>query len=138
MLSTTARVIRHSAKRVSQFASRSPSSKIALNDQAVTHVQISPIGCAGCSSRCQEQTVIEIPGSYTEDLELMLSTEDQLILLLHSLLLPLAGFILGASIGQWMGWHEIAVLGCALLVMLLSVFMCKQQAYSKIKILEVN
>ena len=138
MLSTTARVIRHSAQKGSQFASRSPSSKIAIHDQAVTYIQISPIGCASCSSRCQEPTVIEIPGSYTEDLELMLSTEDQLILLLHSLLLPLAGFILGASLGQWMGWHEIVVLGGALLVMLLSVFMCKQQAHSKIKIVEVN
>lgn len=122
MITTTARVIYHNAR--------------------VTLVEIAPAACVGCVQGCRQKTLartrVEIPGEYYNGVQLSLSLHNHLALLLHSLLLPLMGFVLGGVAANGMQMVETLVIAGSLAGLILGIILCKAQSHNRFKLIEAN
>ena len=123
MITTTAKVVYHNAR--------------------TTLVEIDAAGCAGCKTGCkqksrEDKTEIEIPGEFHAGVELSLSLPNHLVLLLHSLFLPLIGFVLGGIIVTEMHMGEPLVIVGSVVGLLLGIMACKVQSHDRLKMIEVD
>ena len=122
MTTTTARVVYHNAR--------------------TTLVEIESAGCNGCVKVCNQKSYaraeIEIPGEFHTGVELSLSLRNHLVLLLHSLLLPLIGFVLGGIIINGMQIGEPLVIAGSVAGLLFGIMACKVQSHDRLKLIEVE
>ena len=80
----------------------------------------------------------EIPGEYHTGVEMSLSLRNHLILLLHSLFLPLMGFVLGGMAVNGMGVGEPLEIAGSVAGLLLGIMVCKVQSHDRLKLIEVG
>lgn len=66
-----------------------------------------------------------------------MAARNQWILLLNSLFLPLSGFILGASLGQWFLSNDVAAFLGAIAGLTGGALACRRQSFDRIDIEEV-
>lgn len=99
-----------------------------------------PIGCSNCVKSCgvAKRVTATLPGNYPSSFELSLSLHDQLFLLLHSILFPLMGFVIGGSLGEWIGAGDLVVASCALVGLFVGTKLCKQQSADRLNINEIE
>ena len=116
--------------------------RVVYSSTRTTLVEFEPAGCAscvkGCSLKYSGRAEIEIPGEYHAAVELSLSLSNHLVLLLHSLLLPLMGFILGGIIVNAMQMGETLVIVGSVAGLLLGIMTCKVQSIERLKLIEVE
>lgn len=84
------------------------------------------------------RTRIKIPGEYYTGVQLSLSLHNHLALLLHSLLLPLMGFVLGGVVANSMQMGEFVVIAGSLAGLLLGITLCKVQSHNRFKLIEAE
>jgi len=117
--------------------------RVVYRNNLTTLVEFEPPGCAGCVKGCSQKysrnrAEIEIPGEYHAAVELSLSLPNHLVLLLHSLLLPLMGFVLGGIIVNGMQMGEALVIAGSVAGLLLGIMACKVQSFERLKLIEVE
>ena len=90
-------------------------------------------GCHGfqCSAK------VEIPGEYNHGVEISLSLADHLVLLTHSLVLPLIGFSLGGIVANALQMSEPLVVAGSLTGLLVGIALCKAQSHDRLMLIEV-
>ncbi|MCZ6502019.1 MAG: SoxR reducing system RseC family protein [Gammaproteobacteria bacterium] len=118
--------------------------RVVFSNAQTTLVEFEPAGCASCVKGCsqksyfQDRAEIEIPGEYHAAVELSLTLPDHLVLLLHSLLLPLMGFVLGGVIVNGMQMGEGLVIVGSVAGLLSGIMACKVQTFERLKLIEVE
>ena len=97
-------------------------------------------GCRSCPTGCgdKKKVTATFPGAYSSTVALSLSLNDQLVLLLHSLLLPLFGMILGSCIGEWIEASDLVVFSCAMVGLVVGIKCCRPQSLKRVKISEIE
>lgn len=117
--------------------------RVVTRNARMTLVEIEPAGCAGCVQGACKQKIttrrrVELPGEYHTGVELSLSLHNHLVLLLHSLVLPLMGFVLGAVTVNGMQVSEPLVIAGSVAGLLLGIMVCKVQSFDRLKLSEVE
>ncbi len=117
--------------------------RVVYSNTRNTLVEFEPAGCASCVKGCSQKysrnkAEIELPGEYNAAVELSLSLSNHLVLLLHSLLLPLMGFVLGGIIVNGMQMGETLVIVGSVAGLLLGIMTCKVQSFERLKLIEVE
>lgn len=117
--------------------------RVVSYNSRMTLVEIEPAGCVGCvEGGCKQKMYprsrVEIPGEYHSSVELSLSLHNHLVLLLHSLMLPLVGFVLGAVTVSGNQVGEPLVIAGSVTGLLLGILVCKVQSHDRLKLTEVE
>jgi hypothetical protein len=96
--------------------------------------------CSGCLKNCRQRLGVttRLPGNYSGAIGLSVTLHDQMVLLTHSLLFPLLGFVAGGSLAHWIVPGEPAVIGGALVGLLVGVKSCKRQTLERLNISEIE
>lgn len=129
MLSTTARIQNHDTQK----------SLARIEEVRIEEVRIEHLRCGGCTKGCfQDEAIVVLPGDYGSEIEITLSLGDQLVVLTNTLLLPLAGFIVGAVICDYVQPYEIGVVAGALGGLAAGVGLCRTQSYTRLNFSEVR
>ncbi|MCB1692010.1 MAG: hypothetical protein KDI19_04545 [Pseudomonadales bacterium] len=92
--------------------------------------------CVACASSCHAPVTVELPAGASSSLSV--SMQDQFRLSLHSLLMPLAGFLSGAALFNWWLPQDAFVLAGAALGFLAGVRLCRHEGWSRVHIEEVR
>ena len=123
MLATTAKVL-----------DQSPDSALVLLEPLIRD------GCSSCHKKCVQQRGVtaRLPGSYSSTIGLSLTLHNQMILLTHSLLFPLLGFVAGGSLAHWIAAGEPAVIMGAFVGLIVGIKFCKQQTLERLNISEIE
>jgi hypothetical protein len=95
-------------------------------------------GCGSCLKECgnRKEVTAWVPGSYSSEIKLSLSLHNQTLLLLHSILFPLIGFLVGGAAGEWAGSNDLVVAGCSAAGLFVGMKFCKKQSFEKLIISE--
>ena len=99
-----------------------------------TIVGIPSAGCGGCMKPCGEQRV-SIPGSWRQP-DFSISEANYARAIIHSLGLPLAGFVGGAVFASQLGATDIVTACSAIAGLVAGVLLCKPQRAEVIQIVE--
>ena len=96
--------------------------------------------CSGCLKNCGQRRGVtaKLPGSYSSTIGLSLTLHNQMILLTHSLLFPLLGFVAGGSLAHWIAAGEPAVIMGAFVGLIVGIKFCKQQTLERLNISEIE
>lgn len=91
-------------------------------------------GCTSCHNPCATGSRVVLPAPLSGGLLLSMSQPDQIVCTLHSLLLPLAGFVVGAVLfDRWFASDLLALLG-AMTGLGIAARLCKVQTMARLKI----
>ena len=110
------------------------SAQVIASDGDHSVVEFDQPGCAGCHNGCKTKTSVSLPFPLSGQLHISLPPADQFACILHSLLLPLAGFVTGAVVFyQWFGTDAMALAGAAA-GLSLAACLCKAQTFARLQI----
>ncbi len=99
--------------------------------------------CGACSSGCKASMKLNLPPDIVESsseliagaaMEVRMSLREQLNLLLNSLMLPMAGFVLGSCLAAWIDPSDPVVVIGAVVGFVAGVFACKRASYSALSV----
>jgi len=107
------------------------------------HLSVERSACGTCRSGCKESVKLQLPSDVIESsclpavgaaMEMTMSLREQMNLLLNSLMLPIAGFVLGSCLAAWLDPSDSVVVMGALVGFLAGVVVCKRASFRALSI----
>lgn len=93
---------------------------------------------AGCSCNCRKVTTISLPPVRGRKLNISMRPGDQCVLLVNTLIIPLCGFVAGASLAQWISANDLLAFAGAILGLGIGVVVCRRHSFDRVVIEEVS
>lgn len=111
--------------------------RVAVRDAGGAWVRFDSLeNCPGCACSCApgEKDAVYIPGLPIgeTDVVLSLSTGNSLKLLVHSIVMPLAGFVGASLIARFFNAGDAVTVAASLAGMGLGIALCKTQSFNRI------
>jgi len=106
------------------------------------HLSVERSACGACRSGCKESVRLQLPSDVLESsylpavgagIEVSMSLREQTNLLLNSLMLPMAGFVLGSCLATWIDPSDPVVVMGALVGFLAGVVVCKRASFKALR-----
>lgn len=95
-------------------------------------------GCYGCGSACHRPRVYHLPAVVGSELVVQVAPARHFQIVLHSLLLPLIGFIGGAVLANMITLNDLAALCVSLLGLMVGVALCRTLPVDTLNIEEAS
>jgi len=106
------------------------------------HLSVERAACGACRSGCKESVRLQLPSDVLESsylpavgagIEVSMSLREQTNLLLNSLMLPMAGFVLGSCLATSIDPSDPVVVMGALVGFLAGVVVCKRASFKALR-----